>query len=720
MNNASPILATDTLSLISIDNGCLELHFNAVNSGVNVFNNATVRDLGLALDELEKINDIRGLLVTSGKTVFIAGADITEFREIFGTSTDEMKAHFGTNNANLARLESLPCPVVVAINGFALGGGLEFCLACDYRVMSTAAKIGLPETGLGIIPGWGGTVRLPRLTGLEVAIQWIATGRHLPAQVALDSGAVDQICEADALRQTALTALDNAISNPAEVTARRQQKAAALDISAEEAQAIATQLSPKLLAAFAKQIAPQRAIEHLVASATDDAVSALAAEADLLCELISGYQARALIGNFLNDQQFAKAAKVYAKQSDLTVNEAAVIGAGIMGGGIAYQNALRGMPVVMKDIRQEALDLGMGEASTLLGKQVKRGKMTEEKSNAILSSITPTLDMAPLKNTDVIVEAVVENLNVKKAVLAEIEENVGDDAIIASNTSTIEINRIAEALQRPQNFAGLHFFNPVHAMPLVEVVRGEKTSDSTVAKLVDYVLKLGKKPVVVNDCPAFLVNRTLFPYFKGFEQLVLDGADFQRVDQVMETWGWPMGPAYLADVIGIDTMDHCQEVLAGDFPDRAERMTGAPINALYKAECLGQKNGKGFYNYVKNDKGRIEKVISESTLALIDANRPAAAEFSDEDIVMRCMLPMAIEMARCLEENIVATPAEADMSLIYGLGFPSFRGGVVRWMDEVGMKALCEASERLGRLGAAYQVTDNMKAMADQGQSYYS
>ena len=715
--SSSEIYSGSLMRVQMLDDGIAELQFDG--AGVNVFNNATVAELTVALDAIERAEGINGLLVTSTKSVFIVGADITEFGSVFRLPKEQMKAHFTINNNNLNRFEQLSFPSVVAINGFALGGGLEFCLACDYRVMSTAAKIGLPETGLGIIPGWGGTVRLPRIAGIAAASVWIASARHQSAKSAMEVRAVDAIAEPDELREKALAQLNHAMQSKSEVEARRLRKAGAVEVSESEAKAAVQGATAKILGMLAKQEAPLAVVEHLIASSQKNFATALDMEADCFCDLAVGYQARALVGNFLNDQQLSKVGKSYAKQSNLELKQAAVIGAGIMGGGIAYQNALRGIPVVMKDINDDALELGMKEATKLLSKKVKRGRLTQDKSDSILGSITPTLDMEPLKSVQVVVEAVVENLKVKQMVLAELEETVPDNAILASNTSTILISRMAESLKRPENFAGLHFFNPVHAMPLVEIIRGEKTSDSTVAALVDYVLKLGKKPVVVNDCPAFLVNRVLFPYFLGFEKLLLDGANFQEVDRVMELWGWPMGPAYLADVIGIDTLDHCQEVLSGDFPSRMSRLEGASINALYSADCLGQKNGKGYYNYPRDEKGRSIKVPSDATIAMLAKHAPNDKQFSDDEIAMRCMLPMAIEMARCLEEGVVGSPAEADMALIYGLGFPTFRGGVVRWMDETGMQALCDASDRLAGLGEAYVVTSQMRKMAEEGKTYY-
>jgi 3-hydroxyacyl-CoA dehydrogenase/enoyl-CoA hydratase/3-hydroxybutyryl-CoA epimerase/enoyl-CoA isomerase len=651
--------------------------------------------------------------------VFVAGADISEFGEIFKLPEEQMSAFFVVNNRNLHRLESLPFPSVVAINGFALGGGLEFCLACDYRIMSSAARIGLPETGLGLIPGWGGTVRTPRIIGLQAALEWVASGAHQKAEAALQAGMIEAVVDADSLRDVALDQLSQAIANPSEYQATRAAKTGTLAISAEEALQAAAAAKEKICARAPQLQAPAAVIDLIAAGVQLSAAEALAEEGELFVLLAKSAQARALVGNFMNDQLIKKVAKGYAKKSKLVLDKATVVGAGIMGGGIAYQNALKNIPVVMKDIAEPALELGMNEAGKLLSKLVRQGRMSEQKKTETLSKINPTLAMDDVVGSKVIVEAVVENPKVKEIVLAELEDTLAKGGVLVSNTSTITISRLAKALKHPEQFAGLHFFNPVHAMPLVEVIRGEKTSDQAIADLVAYTLALGKQPIVVNDCPAFLVNRVLFPYFRGFEQLINDGADFQQVDQVMQAWGWPMGPAYLADVVGIDTLCHCMEVLAEDFPDRMSLLEQSILGKLGAAERYGQKNGKGFFQYQADEKGRPQRSGDDATTALIAQCQSVTAEFSDADIEIRCMLPMAIEMARCLEEGIVASPAEADMALMMGLGFPAFRGGIVRWMDEMGLELLCQWSDKFAQLGEAYRATDAMREMAASGKSYY-
>ncbi|MES9968537.1 MAG: fatty acid oxidation complex subunit alpha FadB [Candidatus Thiodiazotropha sp.] len=708
------------LSIRLLDDGLVELNFDAKEGAVNVFNIDTMAELGAALDFVEEAEGIKGMLVTSGKSAFIVGADISEFREVFSLPSEQTKDFFAVNNDNNRRIESLPFPVVVAINGFALGGGLEFCLACDFRVMSSTARVGLPETGLGLIPGWGGTVRTPRLVGLETALKWVASGVPQEASVALGTGLVSEVVEADQLRQAALNVLKNAIAYPADVQASRIAKSSAISISPEEAQQLAQAVKNEVCPRSPQLQAPAAVIDLLAETSRLSGEEALEREANLFVACGKTAQARALIGNFMNDQSIKKIAKSYAKDATLTLDKVAVVGAGIMGGGIAYQNALKGISVVMKDIAEPALELGMHEADKLLSKLVSKGRMGEEKREAVLDAIIPTLETSDMDGSKVIVEAVVENPKVKEVVLAELEGNLAKGGVLVSNTSTISITRLAKGLKKPEQFAGLHFFNPVHAMPLVEVIRGEKTSDQTISDLVAYTLALGKRPIVVNDCPGFLVNRVLFTYFRGFEQLINDGVDFQRMDEVLQTWGWPMGPAYLSDVIGIDTLCHCFEVLADDFPDRMSPLEKSILRELNIAERIGQKNGKGFYQYQADAKGRPQRSNDDLVVGMVAQCHEQVIEVTDEEIEFRCMLPMAIEMARCLEEGVVASPAEADMALLMGLGFPAFRGGIVRWMDEVGMQTLCQWGERFADiLGEAYRPTTTMRYMAQEGKTYY-
>ena len=709
------------LSIRELEGGIAELVFDLEGESVNKFDSATVAELSSAIDALEQSKAIKGLIVTSAKGVFIVGADISEFVPLFDQGAEAINAHIKGNNQNFARMESLPYPTVVAIDGFAVGGGFEFCLSCDYRVISSRGMVGLPETKLGLIPGWGGTVRLPRLIGVDLAVEWIATGKEQKPNAALIAGAVDAAVEPEKLRDVALATLQQAIDGDLDYKQRRKVKDSPLSMNPNEA-GMAFETSRAGIAAKVGRNfpAPLVALDSMQQGAGKGRDEAVVIETENFIKVCLTEAAKSLVGLFLSDQMIAKKAKICSKQASKKVAKAAVLGAGIMGGGIAYQSSIKGVPIVMKDIMQEGIDLGLSEANKLLAKRVEKGRMKPKKMGEVLNRIEPSLSYNGFDKIDIVVEAVVENPKVKHAVLAEVEKQVAEDAVITSNTSTISIDYLAEALQRPENFCGMHFFNPVHMMPLVEVIRGEKSSDEAVARTVAYATAIGKKAIVVKDCPGFLVNRVLFPYFFGFEALLRDGADFQQVDKVMSKWGWPMGPAYLLDVVGIDTAAHCETVMADGFPERMGKSFKSGIDVMYENDRYGQKNAKGFYDYAPDKRGRIKKVPSEDAYQLLTPHVAKRRDFDAEEIIARTMIPMATEMARCLEEGIVGSAAEADMALIYGLGFPVFRGGVFRWVDSIGIKEFCALADKYADLGPLYAPTQGMRAMAEAGENYYA
>jgi len=716
------IFKGNTLTVQQLDSGIAELCFDAQAESVNKFDAKTVGELSEAVTALENTTDLKGVLVTSGKPVFIVGADISEFEDMFkaGAEAATDGPNLGLNNESFNRLEDLKVPVVVAINGFALGGGFELCLACDFRIMSSAAKIGLPEVKLGLIPGWGGTVRLPRVVGTDTAIEWVGSGKEQRPDNALKTGAVDGVVAPEVLREVSLQVLGQCIDGTLDYETRRTQKRGPIKMNGTESM-MAFETSKAFIGGQAgpNYPAPVTAVKCMQKNATLDREAGLKVEQEGFAKLASTDAAQSLIGLFLSDQLLAKKAKGWEKKADKKVERAAVLGAGIMGGGIAYQSALKGTPIKMKDIAQAGLDLGMNEATKLLSKRVDKGRMKPAKMGQILSSIEPSLSYEGFENLDVIVEAVVENPKVKHAVLAETEKHISADAVLASNTSTISITYLAEALERPENFCGMHFFNPVHAMPLVEVIRGEKSSDTAIARTVAYANAMGKKAIVVNDCPGFLVNRVLFPYFAGFAGLVRDGADFQKVDKVMERWGWPMGPAYLMDVVGIDTGAHAEEVMAQGFPERMTKDFKTCGDVMFENGRYGQKTGEGFYSYVADKRGKPKKTVTETSYELLKPVVADSKEFDKDEVIARMMIPMATELARCLEEGIVGSAAEADMALVYGVGFPPFRGGVFRWIDSIGVAKFVELCDQYKELGPLYQATDAMRQMAANGESYY-
>jgi len=710
-----------SLSVQLLDDGIVELNFNAPGS-VNKFDKVTFDDYKAAVKAINNCSEAKGVLVTSAKSTFIVGADITEFSGAFEESEASLISWVKSSSDVFDSFEDIALPSVVAINGIALGGGCEMTLVCDYRVASTNASIGLPEVKLGLMPGFGGTVRLPRIIGADNAIEWMSTGKAHRADSALKAGLVDAVVAPEKLQASAIKMLKLAIEGKLDWRAKRQPKLEALKLSPQETLMTFTTCKGMIAAKAGKHYpAPMVMVKTVEAGAALDRAGAMAAENAGFAKLAKTDAAAAQIGLFMADQVVKSKAKKATKQATKVVNKAAVLGAGIMGGGIAYQSAYKGTPIVMKDINDQALDLGLNTAAGILTKQVERGRMNAKKMASVLNNITPSLSYDSVKDVDIVVEAVVENPKVKGFVLAEVEAVLSDDAILTSNTSTISIDLLAKSVKRPENFCGMHFFNPVNKMPLVEIIRGKDTSDNTIATVVAYAAKMGKSPIVVNDCPGFYVNRVLFPYFAGFSQLVLEGADFVAIDKVMEKqFGWPMGPAYLLDVVGVDTADHCTGVMSTGFPVRMKKLENDPVSVLYNNDRLGQKNGKGFYDHVKDKRGRPMKVAAQKAYDLFSEHCAEKKEISSDEIIARLMIPMVNEVVRCIEEGVVATAEEADMGLIYGIGFPPFRGGAIRYLETLGLETFIEMADKYAHLGEIYHVTSGLREMAASGKSFFN
>lgn len=710
---------SETISIQWLKKGIAELVFNS-SGPINKLDTHTVASLDEAVAILEQQSDLQGVILRSDKPAFIVGADIKEFLSLFEASKETLSGWLGYANSIFNRLEDLPVPTISAINGYALGGGCECVLATDFRIASPDARIGLPETKLGIMPGFGGSVRLPRLIGLDSALEIITAGKDVSGPQALKLGLVDAVVETEKLPQAALQIIEQAISGALDWRQVRQPKLEPLKLSALE-QAMSFNVAKGMVYQVAGKHypAPMSAVNTIEKAANCTREEALKHETAAFVPLAHSDVARALVSVFLNDQSVKSTSKKIAG-SATAPTQAAVLGAGIMGGGIAYQSASKGVPVLMKDISDKSLDLGVNEAKKLLNGQFERGKITADKMATTLASIHPSLSYAGIENAQVIVEAVVENPKIKAAVLSEVESLITSETILASNTSTIPITELANSLKRPENFCGMHFFNPVHRMPLVEIIRGKKTSDSTIAKVVSYANKMGKAPIVVNDCPGFFVNRVLFPYFAGFNLLLQDGADFREIDKIMEKeFGWPMGPAYLLDVVGIDTAFHAEQVMAQGFPQRMQKVGKNAIDIMFEQQRFGQKNGKGFYQYEKDKKGKPKKIDDPQTDELLNVIRQSKRSFTKEEIIARMMAPMVNEVVRCLEEGIIQSPSDADIALVYGLGFPPFRGGVFCYLDTLGSQSYVKTAESYSHLSPLYQVPDGLKEKAVTNARYY-
>ena len=711
----------EALQCRMIEDGVVEMTFDLQNESVNKFNRVTMEEYRKVVSLLGKERNLKGLLINSAKEAFIVGADITEFLGFFQMPLDELTEQIKLQQQIFLDMENLGIPSVCAINGYALGGGFEITLAASFRVASTKAKVGLPEVKLGLLPGFGGTTRLPRLIGADNALEWAAAGDEKKPEDALKAGAVDAVVEPDQLKEASLKMLKKAIEGELDWQSRVQRKQSPLKLNENEAM-----MSFETARAFIAQKtkgqypAPLAIVGVMQASAGLTIRDALDIEAEGFAELAKTSEARALISLFLGDQLLKKKAKTYRKSAE-PVKKAAVLGAGIMGGGVAYQSAYKKIPIAMKDISGSQLDLGMSEASSILQRRVDRGRMESRKMAETLTRITPSLSYDSLKEADLVVEAVVELETVKRQVYQETEEVIAEDAVLASNTSTISITKLAEGLKNPERFCGMHFFNPVHRMPLVEVIRARQSSEETIARTVAFAADLGKSPVVVNDCPGFLVNRVLFPYFAGFAGLIEAGVDFERIDKVMQKFGWPMGPAWLLDVVGIDTSHHAGGVLAEGYPDRMSNEKANIITHMFENGRFGKKNDKGFYIHTTDKKGKPRKERDPEMDNLLEQcyGQKEKPQVTDQEIIERMMLPMLMESSRCLEDEIVESPAEVDMALIFGLGFPPFRGGIFRWADEEGLERLAAASEKYVELSQLYKPTEQILGMVSKGEVFH-
>ena len=712
------IYSGKALSVDVLPSGIANLVFDLEGSSVNKFDQETLAELQQAIAALQKA-DVPGLVLSSAKKTFIVGADITEFTSKFAEGEQQVHAWLVEVNKIFSDLEDLLFPTVAAINGIALGGGFELALAADYRVATESALVGFPEVKLGILPGFGGTVRLPRLIGADNANQWISSGTHIKAKQALAEGALDAIVDEDILIEAAENIIQQCIEGKLDYKKIRVQKTSPLTLTPIEMN-VAFETAKGLVAAAAgpNYPAPLTAVMAMQKAAVMDRAGALEVEHQGFIKLAATEVAANLVQMFLNDQFLGGLAKKQ-QAAARPISMAAVLGAGIMGGGIAYQSALKGTPIIMKDIAQEGVDLGMGEARKQLNKQVAKGRIDGNKMFNILSSIEPTLSYDSIGKADIVVEAVIENPKIKQLVLAELESLVPKDTIIATNTSTISVDDLASVLKRPENFCGMHFFNPVPVMPLVEVIRGQKSSDETIATTVAYAKKMGKIPIVVNNCPGFLVNRILFPYFGAFSRLINDGANYKQIDKAMERFGWPMGPAYLLDVVGLDTAVHAQAVMAAGF-ERMKLDIDTVIDKLFEHKDLGQKSGSGFYLYENDKRGKPKKLPNPATEQLAASMASTSKEFKDEEIVQRMMVAMCMETIRCLEDGIVSTAIEADMGLVLGIGFPPFRGGALRYVDSLGLSQFCEIADKYAGLGELYQPTAKLRDMASANETFYS
>jgi len=691
--------------------------FDQPGSRANTLSQAVQGEFEQILADLKTRKDLHGLILQSGKPgMFIAGADLKELGSA-ENNPDISRKLVKRGLDIVAGFEALPFPTVALVDGACMGGGTEFILGFDYRLAGTNPKteIGLPEVKIGLIPGWGGTQRLSRLIGPALAAEVICAGDGLKADRARTLGIVFDTVPSDRLFAEGLRILhwSRSASDWQKIRTRKQQP---VGVSEEQLSfTYAVTQGQVLMKTKGQMPAPLAAVNAIIKGCNLPLEDGLKVETEAFLPLIGSPISKSLIAIFFMTQRLQKdtgVADSAIKPRD--INRVGVLGAGIMGSGIVGAYIRRGVPALMLDSQPQALEKGLAAITKVMQSRIEIGRMTQDEMIAALGKLNATDNMALMADRDLVVEAVVENEEVKTKIFRELQAIVKPDAILASNTSTISITRMAQAVQRPENFAGLHFFNPVDRMQLVEVIRGEKTSDETVVTLVALSKRIGKTPIVVRDCAGFLVNRILFPYINESLVLLEEGAEPRSIDKAATEFGMPMGPITLNDLVGLDTSLYAGRVVNTAYADRAT--STRILSELVAAGRLGQKSGAGFYSYAKGSRGVDDPVFA----AILEKCRTGKRSFTPEELTDRLFLPMLTEASRVLMENIVREPADVDMGLILGIGFPPFRGGLLRWADSLGMNKVLEKLKKYEALGARFQATEQMKKLAAEGKGFYA
>ncbi|MBI3409949.1 MAG: enoyl-CoA hydratase/isomerase family protein [Planctomycetes bacterium] len=708
--------AIGALQLDFLPDGVARLTFDQPGSKANTLGQVVFAELENALKNLESRKDLRGLIFGSAKPgMFIAGADLKELAS--PNITAEQTRQLVQRGLDIfGRFENLPYPTVVLIDGACMGGGLELALTFDYRLAGSHPKveIGLPEVKIGLIPGWGGTQRLSRVIGPAPAIELICAGDSVNAQKSRELGLCWDAVPSDQL-ETEAVRLISWSRESGDWKLQRLRKRQPVGLSDDQL-SFAFRVARGAVEAKTKGQfpAPLAALDAIAKGCNLPLKDGLRIETERFVPLVGSPISRNLIALFFMTQQLQKDTGVAdTKIQPRSVQQVGVIGAGIMGASIAGAHIRRGVPTLLLDVSREALDKGLAAITKVHAGRVEAGKLGQADLLKAMSLLTTTTNLALMADRDVVIEAVVENEQLKKDLYGELQKHLHADAILASNTSTISISRMAESVKNPANFAGMHFFNPVDRMQLVEVIRGDKTNDVTVAMLVALAKRIGKSPIVVRDCPGFLVNRILFQYLNEAMVMLEEGADARALDKAATTFGMPMGPITLSDVVGLDTCLYAGQVVNTAFAERAAS-TGI-LDELVEAGRMGQKSGAGFYSYAKGSRG----VDDPALKAFLDRCGKGQRTHSQEEITDRLFLPMLVEASLVLAEGIVREPADVDMGLILGIGFPTFRGGLLRWADAIGLDKVLASLAKYERLGPRFRPTEQMRRFAAEKKGFY-
>jgi 3-hydroxyacyl-CoA dehydrogenase/enoyl-CoA hydratase/3-hydroxybutyryl-CoA epimerase len=683
--NLMPAVATRSMIRREIgDDRVCVLTFDRPESGANIFDAATMSELSEHVDGIEGDQSLRGLIITSAKkSIFIAGADLKTLLK--QAQTGELGAFIAEGQRVFNRIAALKIPSVAAIHGACAGGGYEVTLASDWRVASDdpATRIGLPETTLGLIPAWGGSTRLPRLIGEDNAVEVILKGKLYSASEALKIGLVDEVVTREKLLDAARRLIGKGKRPPAKISRSKGKTPVPSD--------------PKSARA--------RALGIITTGGADAIDESLKLELDAIVDLGKTESTQNLIRNFFLAEKYKKGT---SKAQFEKVAHAAVIGAGVMGSGIAQWLSARGVTVILRDVNRELLDRGLANIEKTYADAVKRGLVAEEKAKQGRARIVASTAPMELRDVKFGIEAASEKIDIKKEIFRELSMQAGPKTIIATNTSALPVSELADCTVSPDRVIGLHFFNPVSRMKLVEVVVAKETSDETKEHALAFVRQIGKLPIVVRDAPGFLVNRVLFPYLLDAAELFESGVELERIDEKLLKWGMPMGPLRLIDEIGIDvTLD-----IAATLEKAYGRRDRAPeiLQRMRESKLLGRKSGAGFYKYEGKQQSPNE--------SLVQWKRAGSAR-NDVDLANRLIFLIVNEAARCIEEKVVEAPEDADYGMILGTGFAPHRGGPLRFAEHFGLKKIVDEMNRLAQRDDRFEPCDILKKHARDGTKFY-
>lgn len=699
------------------DDGILRVTIDRKDRPVNALSRSIMEELRELVQSVRDDSSIRGVLFQSGKPgVFIAGADITEFEDLTDKAAAEEVSTFG--QSVFQELEDLKVPTVALITGACLGGGLEFALACKYRVASTheKTKLGLPEVQLGLLPGWGGTVRLPRQIGLIDALPLVLSGRQLGGFQARSKGVVHEVVPAEALKNVGEKILKTHHEfGSASKLFRKSKKPGWQKFLEGTVAAKKFALKKARQQVMAKTHghypAPLMIIETFQNGLGADDKRRFRIEAAGISELAANPVTRECIRLFFLSEDAKKPPEeLKATFESKDVQQAAVIGAGAMGAGIALLLARKGVATRLKDIKPDFVANGVKTVRKLLAKDTMRKKLTKRQAEEVFDRLSPTTDYRGLQNADVVIEAVVEVPDIKRQVFAELAEATNSGTVLATNTSSLLVSDVATDIPHPERVVGLHFFNPPHQMPLVEVIRTDQTSDEALAKAFAVVQRLGKTPVVVGDCAGFLVNRLLGPYMNEAGFLLAEVSDPMEIDKAAVDFGMPMGPLALSDLVGLDVAAHVADNL---YEAYGERMKPAAIWGALKQ--LREKLGSQPKLLVKGGKAVQESVLRSIAELRIANGAASGVRLSRAAIAQRLVFPVVNEAAICLAEGVARRPEDIDLAMVFGTGFAPFRGGPLQYAQSIGIQKVVDGLQELAKVHSHLKPSDALIECARRG-----